>query len=160
MRALVSRDIPPELRSRLDSEDLLQSAFLQACQRIQSFEYRGAQSLEQWLSAILLNKLRDKIRFHSALCRSVHRETAGTEIAEIAVDQSECDPVRLSEIARRQADVLAALDKLPADEQEILCLRFFDHCTWSEIAQRMNSNADRVRRRGFDAMERVLRSFF
>jgi RNA polymerase sigma-70 factor, ECF subfamily len=54
--------IPSDLRSELDSEDVVQDAQISACRRIQELRIPTVPGFNRWLAAIALHKLRDQIR--------------------------------------------------------------------------------------------------
>lgn len=158
MRAVLHGRIPIDVRRRFDTEDIIQSAFLSACQQIETFEYEGEESFKRWLNEIVLNKLQDKVRHHRRERRNVEREDAKTEDEnEWTGDRPMETPSVLVSAAESQAAVLAALDRLPPDDQELLCLRFFDKLSWSEIADQLGIGETTARRRGLDTIEALVR---
>jgi len=66
VHAFVARRIPADLARVIDADDILQMAHVEAYRGIDSFEPRGADSFERWLSTIAIRKLRDAIKAHRA----------------------------------------------------------------------------------------------
>jgi RNA polymerase sigma-70 factor (ECF subfamily) len=158
MRTLVQCQIPARLRSRLETEDVLQSAFLSAFQKLESFEYKGEASLEAWLKEIIRNKLLDRVRYHYAACRDPEREQEKPETKEIEeVKGEDSSPLALLEAAERQTGILMALDKLSEREQAIIMMRHFDHLSFAEIAQKLGIPETTARRRCFEALEKLFK---
>ena len=157
MRTLVQCQIPARLRSRMETEDVLQSAFISAFQKLESFQYQGEDSLEAWLKEIIRNKLLDRVRYHYAACRNPEREDEPRgkgERAEEVKDESPL-PLAVLEAAERQTDMLLAIDKLTESDQTIIVLRHFDHLTFADIAEKLDIAETTARRRCFDALERL-----
>lgn len=158
LHAIVRARLPRYFRTRLDSEDVLQSAFLAAFHRLPSFEYDGDDSFRAWLSAILVNKLTDKIKYHSRARRAVQREaieTGSESLLDGAPDDRPSPSVILA-AAESQALVLAAIARLSEADQELICLRHFDRLSWKETADQLGISETQVRRRGFEAVERLV----
>jgi RNA polymerase sigma-70 factor (ECF subfamily) len=156
--AIVRSRLPRYFRTRLDSEDVLQSAFLTAFHKLPSFEYDGTDSFRSWLTAILVNKLTDKIKYHSRARRAVQRESDDTGdqgMLDEAPDERHSPSVVLA-AAESQALVLDAIGRLSESEQELICLRHFDRLSWKEIADQMGISETQARRRGFEAVERLV----
>lgn len=158
MRALVQCQIPARLRSRLETDDVLQSAFISAFQKLESFEYQGEASLEAWLKEIIRNKLLDRVRYHSAACRDPERERELPESEDLEALKGEApSPLALLEAAERQTGILMALDKLSEDDQTIIILRHVDHLTFTDIARELDMAETTARRRCFEALERLFK---
>lgn len=158
LHAIVRSRLPRYFRTRLDSEDLLQSAFLTAFHKLPTFVYDGDDSFRAWLTAILVNKLTDKIKYHSRERRAIQREAGDSgyqKMLDDAPDHRDSPSVILA-AAESQAMVLAAIGRLSESDQELICLRHFDRLSWKEIADQIGISETQVRRRGFDAVERLV----
>lgn len=156
MRALLAGRIPDDLRSRLDVDDVVQHGFLAAAGRMRDFEARGAESFERWITEIMLNELRDSVRFHGRQRRSfLRQEDVASEILSRA--QLDCDtPSALVAGAEGERQLARKLEALPEDEREMLRLRFVEGLTWEDIGLRVGLSECTARRRGIDALERML----
>ena len=53
--ASIRRRIGPELREKLDAEDVLQETFLRAFVSVEDFRWEGEKSFERWLRGIATN---------------------------------------------------------------------------------------------------------
>ena len=62
----VGAKIPTYLRSSLDAEDIVQEAMLSVVRHIGSFEPRGPDSFDRWVTTIALRKLRSTIEYYRA----------------------------------------------------------------------------------------------
>ena len=76
LMALVRARISPKLKSRLDPEDVLQSAYRSFFGGLEDGRFVVERSVELWslLAAITLHKLHRQVAFHAARKRSVQRE--------------------------------------------------------------------------------------
>ncbi len=158
LHAIVRSRLPRYFRTRLDSEDVLQSAFLTAFHKLPTFVYDGSDSFRAWLTAILVNKLTDKIKYHSRERRAIQRETDDTrhqDLLDQAPDRRDSPSVILA-AAESQALVLEAIGRLAESDQELICLRHFDRLSWKEIADQVGVSETQARRRGFDAVEQLV----
>ncbi len=110
--------------SYTDAEDLMQTVFMQAMQRLASL--RDTEAFGGWLAAIARNLAVDHHR------RNKHM---------VELDESECGsaPAREPELA------LSAIRRLPETYRETLMLRFVEGMTGPEIASRTGLTPDSVR---------------
>jgi RNA polymerase sigma-70 factor (ECF subfamily) len=156
LRTIARGRIPPGAEPRFDTDDVLQSTFLTAFRQIDTFESHGDHSFRRWLTEILVNKLKDKIKHHRR--RSAHEDRGAADEARHDLPGDDPTPSEILVAAERQAEVLAALSGLPREDQQIVCMRFFDGLAWSEIARRLDLGEGVARRRGLDAIERLVRA--
>ncbi len=107
------------------------------------FRWKGA-GFEAWLFRIAYNLVIDNVRLES-------RESP------IDLDREEPAPVELGPEPRALSVETAAtlrsyLDRLPADQSEVLLLRFAADLDTKEIGQVMNRNSNAVRQLQFRAL--------
>lgn len=160
MRSVLRNRIPPHLRPRFDTEDLMQSAFLALAEHGADLEIDDARSFRAWLARVLLNKLRDRIRRVARAARDGARETRPpTEVVEQHPDGGPS----LEELAQ-QAELMARMYEriltLEPDDREIVISRFVDQLSWTEIALRTGLAPATVTRRYNTLLERIVRGFF
>jgi RNA polymerase sigma-70 factor (ECF subfamily) len=158
MRALVHARIPGELRSRFETDDVLQSAFLLAYRQIDTFEQRGPAAFKRWLATIVANKLNEKIRYHRRQRRNTQREGPRPDAQDVAHIETDGDsPSTIVVRAETLAEVLAAIDTLSEEDQAYVGMRFFENLAWVEIAASMQVPEATARRRAHEALERLVR---
>jgi RNA polymerase sigma-70 factor (ECF subfamily) len=145
LQKLVARQSSPDLASRVDPEDIVQSVFRTFFRRAAEGQYDVPEGEEIWklLLVIALNKVRAVGAFHRAARRDV-RHTAGGEALDV---QHGPDEEALT-ILRLIID--ETLDALPSWHRPILELRIEGHEV-AEIAGRV--------RRAKRTVERVLQEF-
>jgi RNA polymerase sigma-70 factor (ECF subfamily) len=148
---LVRMRLGPGLRRHLQSEDVFQSAALEAFQALGRFEYRGEGSLERYLRTIVLNKLRDRADTYAA-----EKRGAGVTVpldVELAADLAERGPSYHD--AGRYERLERALQALPAEQRELIVLRKLEGFSTREVAARLGVGEDAARKAYSRAMARL-----
>lgn len=133
------------LKGRIDEEDVLQEAYLDAAQRIQHYEDHGPNSPFLWLRLIVAQTLANVHRRHlGTKKRSVSREVpigAAFSPHDTSVSLASELLGRLTspsfaairgEVAQRLQE---ALDKMAPLDREVLALRHFEELTNKEVAE-------------------------
>ena len=65
----IARRMPPDLRSIVDAEDIIQQTHIEVFRRIDDFAPNGVDSFRRWVRAIALSRLRNLIKGHRAAKR-------------------------------------------------------------------------------------------
>lgn len=142
-RPLLSRfakaRLPMHARSRFDTEDLVQEAFLRALEHLGSFSPQGRGAFLAYLRQIVMNMIRDELR------SAAHRRADAELIEQIP------DPRRgpLETAFNREAleGYEKALATLRPEEQEAVVLRLEMDCGYDEVARltgKRSANAARM----------------
>jgi RNA polymerase sigma-70 factor (ECF subfamily) len=164
-RAVLVR-MDPLLAARLDASDVVQDAFAEASRRWQSFlnsEGHDAIEFYPWLRDIALRRLTDLYRRHVlAKRRTVRREERGPPLSDASfVRLSErlvapnSSPSRRLDRKERMHRVRAALESLPAEDREVLVLKYLEELPTTEIASILGITDRSVRYRHRKALERI-----
>lgn len=151
--ALAATRLSPQFASRVDPEDVVQSAFRSFFREVKTGRYVLERSGDLWrlLAAITINKLYRQVEYHGAAKRSVRQEQAkggdadGSSIEYWISREPSADAA--AELVDEVTAVMAALD--PA-ERKVLELRLQDRST-EEIAAEVKCSDRTVRR----ALERI-----
>lgn len=142
--AVIRLRLGPELRSQLESGDVLQATLLRSFERIEQFEGSRGASLMAWLARIAENEIRDLADYHKRQRRDARRnvplDAAGEPLATNV--RSLSSKVVLDEEALR---LEAALESLPEHHRRIVVLRKLEELDWAEIARRMGKSQDACR---------------
>lgn len=112
-----------------DAEELVEETFLQAWRQAASYQdSRGG--VATWLAVMARSRALDRVRLAG------HRRAAAAEPLEAAEGAAPSDPTPLdaAEVAETRRIVLAALERLPADQRETLEMAYFRGMSQSEIA--------------------------
>jgi RNA polymerase sigma-70 factor (ECF subfamily) len=145
LQARVYRLAATILRDEHDAEDIVQDVFLYVFGHINDF--RGEAAITTWLTAITVNRCRDKLRR-----RKVREALSLDRLREQACDET------LSEITERRArrDLLWSLVDL-LDDAHRLCviLRYQEGLSCDEVAQVMGLRVGTVYSRLHTARERL-----
>lgn len=122
------------LKTAEAAEDLAQETFLKAWHALPSFSYGRGSSVQAFLFKIARNGLIDLSRKKKEFALDAAVEIESGEDIEEELD-------RKSSIE----SVQKALAKLPADDRQMVVLRFFEEMSNKEIAQVVGSNEGAVR---------------
>lgn len=130
------------------ADDVTQDVFVRLQASLPGF--RGESGLGTWLYRVAVNLSLDRLR---ARRRRTHdlRITPETHHPTLSVDSTEGEFDR----ARLSADLRAAIHRLPADQQQVIALRFFDGRSYAEIARLTNLPTGTVASRVFRALARL-----
>jgi RNA polymerase sigma-70 factor (ECF subfamily) len=126
-QAQLYRFIWRQLRNDSEAADLCQKVFVNVFLKARS--YRGESSFKTWLYQIAINQ-----------CRNHFRSRERERLDEVEIDSlpqaagEEHDLVESAQEARRMR---LAVESLPARQRETLELRFYQDCTFAEIAEIM-----------------------
>jgi len=148
VRRIVRFRMGPELRSQLESMDLVQEALIEAVKDIGDFTYSSKGDFLRWLSSIVENTIRDNVdRIHAAK-RDVRRQVSLDKMVERA-DRLQADaglPVVTTTPSvvlslREELDRLErAMDRLKPQYREVLVLAKIEGLSCKEIAVRQNKS--------------------
>ncbi len=126
LRRWASGRLPAHARDGIDTQDLVQEAFVQSLRHIESFRPRWKGAFHGYLRQAILNKIRDQVRRAGARDRALVQ--AGDLLAEF--------PSPLAAAIGREAlgryeSALAGLDE---SDRELVVARIEMDCTYEEIA--------------------------
>ena len=142
--AFIRMRIGGDLRARVDSRDILQSALLKSFQRIEQFEGDSGATLMGWLMRIAENEIRDQVDYHHRQRRdadaAVPIDAGGVDLA--AQVRSAFSEAVVSEEAERLGAALRALDP---DHRDVIVLRKLEELSFKEVAARMGRSEDACR---------------
>jgi len=132
-----------DLRSRLESRDILQATLLKSLEHLGDLKGDETRSLMAWLARIAEHEIRDCADFHHRQRRDAARETAIDDDAPLpALTRSALSRVILDEQAGQLEE---ALESLSADHREVILLRKFEDQSFAEIGRRLGKSEDACR---------------
>ena len=150
------------LHGRVDPEDILQEAYLDAVKRARHFHDRMSVFVQ--IRQILLQTLTDVHRRHLAVkARNVSREVslnqANHSQSSIAITRLLQARISSPSSPIKQAETLfklnQAIESLSDNDCEVLLMRHFEDMTNLEVAQALNIKPDTACRRYLRALERL-----
>ena len=141
---MVNFRLDRRLGSRLDADDILQEAYVDASQRIDHFKPEPSKSFYVWLRLIVTQTMIDAHRRHlGTQKRDVRREQkkqpAYPEATSISLARHLIGSVATPSQAAVKAEALQqlekALEQMDPIDQEVLALRHFEELTNTEVSE-------------------------
>jgi len=143
----------PELRTKLQSMDLVQDAFISALRSLENFTYQNEGDFLRWISKIAENRLRDNLDKLHADKRDIRKEkplnnnrstTQNTFIRSSGPVDTTTPSMIMSK--REQLNKLEkAIDKLRPEYREVIVLTKIEGLSYQEVADRLGKSPDAVR---------------
>jgi RNA polymerase sigma factor (sigma-70 family) len=141
MRSVLAQHEGPLLRyaSRITGDlerarDVVQDTFLQLCRE---HPERLNSHLTEWLFTVCRNRALDVIRKEA-------RTRPLTDLDLSSHPSAEVSPARAAERREAAGDVLRAIDELPANQQEVIRLKFQNDLSYREISRITNLSVSNV----------------
>ena len=128
-----------------DAEDIAGDVFLKALKSLDSYQERGV-PMQAWLFKIAHNLVVDYLRKKSKI---------KTQPVEMDVLQVGDDPIAVAETTIQMQRVNGAMQKLTAEQRQVVSLRFLGGMASKEVAQIMNKTDGAVREMQRAALERL-----
>ena len=152
IRRIIRLRMGKELRSKLESMDLVNEALMCAVRDLKEFSYRDEGDFLRWLAQIAENRIRDNLdRLHAGK-RDIRKESPldddtskGTNgrnrLRQLAV--STTPSAILSK--KEELDKLEnAIDQLRPEHREIILLAKIEGLSYKEVADKLNKSTDMV----------------
>jgi len=163
---IVRMRIGPELRTKLQSMDLVQDAFISALRSLENFTYKNEGDFLRWVSKIAENRLRDNLDKFHADKRDIRKEKplnnrSATQDTFVGIS-GPVDTTTPSLIMSRREDLNKlekAMDKLKPEYREVITLTKIDGLSCKEAASRLGKAPDAVRMLLSRAMTALSQSF-
>lgn len=156
----------PELRTKLESMDLVQDAFISALRSLENFTYKNEGDFLRWVSKIAENRLRDNLDKLHADKRDIRKEiplnNRPSAQDSFVASKEPVDSTTPSVIVSRREDLdklERAMDKLKPEYREVITLTKIEGLSYKEVGQRLGKNADAVRMLLSRAMATLSQSF-
>lgn len=117
-----------QVRNHAETADLCQKVFLKVFLKVRGF--RGESSFRTWLYQIALNE-----------CKNHFRSKERERLDDVEIDTLplvDCPADTHTESVQESRILRAAIDALPEKQRHTLELRFYQECTFAEIAAAMS----------------------
>ena len=142
-----------ELRSKLESMDLVQDAFISALRGLEAFTYKNEGDFLRWVAKIAENRLRDNLDKLHADKRDIRKEIPlnshrPTTQSSFAVSLGPVDSTTPSVIMSRREELdnlEKAIDKLKPEYREVITLTKIEGLSHKEVGDRLGKSPDAVR---------------
>ena len=150
VRRIIRLRMGKELRSKLESMDMVQDVLMCALRDFEDFKYTSEGDLLRWLGKIAENRIRDNLDKLHADKRDIRKEIPLQDDAATSRD----DHARVPEPARNttpsvilskreELDKLEkAIDKLKPEYREVIVWAKIDGLTYKEIGSKLGKSAD------------------
>jgi RNA polymerase sigma-70 factor (ECF subfamily) len=153
------------LKGRVDSEDILQEAYLDATQRLKDYAAHPPMSFFLWLRFLAAQKLIDAQRHHLgvekrnaelevSLYRGPMPEATSASLAAQLLGRL-TSPSRAAIRAETQLKVQEVLNNMDSIDREVLVLRHFEHLTNNEVAELLAISKAAASKRYVSALKRL-----
>ncbi len=150
-RHLARDQVETSLRRKVDASDVVQQTMLEAYCGFEQFRGSTEKELLAWLRQILSHNVADFVRHYlrtakRELAREVPFRDPATTRPLGAAEPAAAGPTPSQQVAglETQLQVIAALDQLPPDYQEVIVLRNLERLAFAEVAKRMGRSRPAV----------------
>ena len=153
VRWMVRFRMSKELRSKLDSMDLVQDVLIHALGGLGDFTYKNEGDFVRWLSKIAQNALRDNLDKLHADKRDIYKElpldgygpTTGGRVLGAAGPLDTTTPSVIMSRKEDLAKLEKAIDELKPEYREVIVLTKIEGLSYGQIGSRLGKSADAVR---------------
>ncbi len=155
---VANQELTPALWAKIAPSDIVQESLLEAGRDFPGFHGCGEEELLGWLRAILRNNLANLRRHYGAEKRQVDRELPLEELQTPILDPAET-PSTQAAARERDERLERALSMLPEHYRQVVVWHSTDGLTFVQIAERLGSTADAVRKlwgRAVEALAKLL----
>lgn len=167
VRWMVRLHMGKELRSQLESMDLVQETLLRALGGLDDFTYENEGDFVRWLSKITENELRGSLRRLHAEKRDIRREVRLDDYRSTAGGAfvGTPEPIRTttpSVVTSKREDLVKlekALDALKPEYREAIILAKIEGLSYGQIGVRLGKSADAARMLATRAMAALTVAF-
>jgi RNA polymerase sigma-70 factor (ECF subfamily) len=157
--AVVSRRINPSLTARLDAEDVVNDAYVRACERWAEVRDRPDFSPFAWLYQLVRDCLAEAWRRETRDCRDLRAQMPWPDSSSVEIGLGLVGSGTTPSAAAQRADIQErmreALSHLTEADREILFLRHFDGLTHVEAAAVLGIGVSAANLRYLRALERL-----
>jgi RNA polymerase sigma-70 factor, ECF subfamily len=144
---VANQELTPTLRAKVAPSDIVQESLIEAVRHFPRFLGSTEEELLAWLRGILRNNMAEVHRSFETEKRQVSREIPLAELplVEIPLDRAESPSGHA--FAREQDEQLEqAMQRLPEHYRQVLILHTTKDLTFAQIAEKLSSTADAVRK--------------
>jgi RNA polymerase sigma-70 factor (ECF subfamily) len=153
VRRIVRLRMGDELRSKLQSMDLVQDVFVSVLRGLKDFTYEDEGDFVRWLATITENRIRDSLEKLHAGKRDIRREvpldvsgqsskdTFARTIGPVASTTPSMLVSRREDLDRLEA----AIEKIPSEYREVILLAKIEGLSGPELAQKLGKTPGAAR---------------
>ena len=154
MRLALNRaGMSPELRQRLDPEDVMQRALMRAHRELPTALPLDQEAFTTWLLRVTVHSLEDRVRHHFRERRSLQGEVRGSSNL-VHADRREGPDSGAARVEAR-VRLTGAITKLDDQDQRLVLWRVVEEQSIQVIAEALGITEDKVRWRLTSALSRL-----
>lgn len=161
IRQQVRRSLGPALRSKEQTEDMVQDAAIEFLRYGPQFQVKSAEHFRALVARIVKNTLCDKADWYQAKRRALERERPlpSDTVLNLGADTSaDGDPADAAADREWEAWVRLGLELLEPEDREVMLLRQWEERSFEEIGTELGINADAARMRFNRALPRLAKA--
>ncbi|MHC4483464.1 MAG: RNA polymerase sigma factor [Planctomycetota bacterium] len=153
-----------EIRSKLESMDLVQDALMSALKDLGTFEHKTEGDFLRWLSRIAENRLRNQLQRFHANKRDIRKEVRlngyrptveDSFVAALDIVDTTTPSAIMSK--REDLDKLAkAIDVLKPEYRQVIVLTKIEGLSYKEIGEKLGKSSEAVRKLVSRALEELI----
>jgi RNA polymerase sigma-70 factor (ECF subfamily) len=156
---VANQELTPAIWSKVDPSDIVQDTLLEAGRDFPHFHGQSEEELLAWLHGILRNHVADAYRRFQTekrqLCREVSLDDSDNRgLLQDAAATIET-PSMHAQARERDERLEKAMQQLPEHYRQVLCLHTTEGLTFAQIADKLGSTADAVRKLWGRAVEEL-----
>jgi RNA polymerase sigma-70 factor, ECF subfamily len=158
---VANQELTPALWAKIAPSDIVQDTLLEAGRDFPGFLGGNEDELLAWLRSILRNNVANVRRHFETEKREVDREVpleecSPEELLEGAVSPTET-PSKYAQAREQDEQLQRAIGQLPERYRHVLLLKSIENLTFPQIAERLGSTEDAVRKLWGRAVEELLK---
>lgn len=157
LKALVRRNLGPQLAGKVDDSDIVQQSLIRAVNKFPDFQGMHIAQWQAWLVAIVQNETRNTMRYWHQQRRNAKLENSPPNDSQQNWDPSGpgSSPSAVAMRRERAAKLVATIQQLPDDQQQLIHWRHFENLPHKEIALRLGISEAATRQRWKSVLEKL-----
>lgn len=167
VRRIVRLRMGRELRSKMESMDIVQDAFISALRDLEGFTYQNEGDFLRWVSKVAENRLRDNLDKLHADKRDVRKEIPLEHNVQSSQDSlvqnfAPADLTTPSIVVSKHEELdklEKAMDKLKPEYKEVIKLAKIEGLSYEDVGKRLGKSSDAIRMLLSRAMVELAKTF-
>ncbi len=163
---IVRMRMGPELRSKQESMDLVQDAFISALRSLENFTYQNEGDFLRWVSKIVENRIRDNLEKLHTNKRDIRKEiplnnTSATQDTFVGTSEPIDTATPSLILSKREGlnKLEKAISELKPEYREVIILTKLEGLSHKEVGEKLGKSPDAVRMLLARAMSVLSRNF-
>lgn len=146
LRLYVRLRLGRALRTRLESDDVIQDTFVEALRSFDGFRWQGKASFSRWICRVAENRIRALAAHHGARKRTPPGDAEHLSHVLDRVTALSRSLTSRVDLAARKTHLAKGLDELPDELRLVVLLRYFAGMSLDEIGDSSGTSRSTVRR--------------